>query len=61
MSEGAEFGGIGGEGSGSDAEVPSQPGALPPAPASLREDQVTNAVAFLSHPKARGGPPRTCA
>lgn len=27
--------------------------SLPPAPAAVREDQVQNAMAFLSHPKVK--------
>lgn len=40
-----------------DSSSPSSTAAPPPpvpaAPAALREDQITNAVAFLSHPKVR--------
>lgn len=39
------------------ATTPVQPAAEAPA---LREDQISNAVAFLSHPKVRGLGRGTC-
>lgn len=44
-----------------DSPSPSSTAAPPPsapaAPTALREDQIANAVAFLSHPKVRRGSP----
>lgn len=37
----------------SPSSQPAPPPPAPAAPAALREDQITNAVAFLSHPKVR--------